>query len=205
MATRLSALAAEKKYPWLTTVLDTYYISDSQVEEHLARIAKKGINPACHKGCHACCLKVTVPFTEPELTAISWYASEVLTDKIRARVKQRLIEHAEILECPFLVDRVCSIYPVRPLICRQFLVKSKPCETEEDVADSRPQDIIPLPKDTVIRPVAMRLLDHYKFKSVTAKRKAFEAGFIVANAKNMHEFDWTIIAKTMAFFDGDDA
>lgn len=102
MATRLIALAAEKKYPWLTTVLDTYYISDSQVEEHLARIAKKGINPACHKGCHACCLKATVPFTEPELTAISWYASEVLSDEIRARVKQRLFEHAEILECPFL-------------------------------------------------------------------------------------------------------
>ena len=153
MATRLIALAAEKKYPWLTTVLDTYYISDSQVEEHLARIAKKGINPACHKGCHACCLKATVPFTEPELTAISWYASEVLSDEIRARVKQRLFEHAEILECPFLAMITTSS----------------------------------------------------KAKSVTAKRKAFEAGFIVANAKNMHEFDWTIIAKTMAFFDGDDS
>lgn len=203
MATRYTAREAEAKYKWLKGILDTFYISDAQVEDHLETISKKGITPACHKGCHACCLKPTVPFTEPELTAISWYASEVLSGDLRPRVKQRLIEHKERLECPFLVDQVCSIYPVRPLICRQFLVKTKACEIDEDVSQSRPQDIIPLPRETVIRPVAMRLLDHYKFKSPIAKRKAFEAGFISHNARDMHDFDWLLIAQTMQQFDGE--
>ena len=201
MATRSSFPAAEAKYPWLKTVLDTYYLSDAHVEEHLAHVARKGVVPACHRGCDACCRKATVPFTEPELTAISWYASEVLQGDLRQRVKQRLIEHETTLECPFLVDGACSIYPVRPLICRQFLIKGMPCSVEEDVAKSRPQDIIPLPRETVIRPEAMRLLDHWKLGSVGKKKQAFEAGFIHHNAKDMHEFDWTKIAKTMQHFD----
>lgn len=201
MATRYSAPQAEAKYPWLTGILDTFFVSDTQVEEHLRKIAKKGVVPACHQGCQACCLEPSVPITAPELTVISWYASEVLSGDIRARVKKRLIEHNTRLECPFLVDRVCSIYAVRPLICRQFLINLEPCKEGEHVLETRPHDIVPLPRETVIRPVAMRLLDYYKLKSPTAKRKAFESGFIVKNAREMHLYDWTQIAQTMEHFD----
>jgi len=201
MATRFSSPQAEAKYSWLIGILDTFYISDSQVEAHLKKIAKNGVVPACHQGCHACCLEPTVPITAPELTVISWFASEVLAGDIRTQVKKRLFEHNSRLECPFLVDRACSIYAVRPLICRQFLIKSKPCEIGEHVIETRPHDIVPLPRETVIRPIAMRLLDHYQFKSPTAKRKAFESGFIVENARDMHLYDWAEIAKTMELFD----
>jgi uncharacterized protein len=102
MATRYSFPAAEAKYPWLKTVLDTYYISDAQVEEHLVKIAKKGIVPACHKGCDSCCKRPTVPFTEPELTAISWYTSEELAGALRIRVKQQLKGSASHLSAPAL-------------------------------------------------------------------------------------------------------
>lgn len=151
MANRYSSPQAEAKYPWLTGILDTFYISDVQVEEHLRKIAKNGVVPACRQGCQACCLEPSVPFTAPELAVISWYASEVLAGDLRARVKTRLIEHRSRLECPFLVDRVCSIYEVRPLICRQFLVKSKPCEEGEHVLETRPHDIVPLPRETNLR------------------------------------------------------
>lgn len=201
MANRFNFPEAERQYHWLKIMLDTYYISDAQVEEHLAQIAKAGVTPACHKGCHGCCLNATVPFTEPELAAISWYASEVLTGETRVLVKQRLLSHKDRLECSFLIDQACSIYPVRPLICRQFLVKSKPCTIGEDPSITRPQDIIPLSRETVIYPVAMRLLDYYKFKSTAAKRKAFESGFIVEKARNMHDYDWTNVANTMTHFD----
>lgn len=203
MAIRFAAKAAEQKYPWLTAVLDAYYINDAKVDEHLAKVSKKGTAVACHKGCDTCCLKPTVPFIDPELAAISWYASEVLSGEARTEVKERLLDHEARLECPFLIDGACSIYPVRPLACRQFLVKSKPCALGEDMVSDRPQDVIPLPRETLIRPVALRLLDHYEFKSPTAKRKAFETGFIHARAKNMHEFDWKIIAKAMEHFDRD--
>ncbi|WP_292996053.1 YkgJ family cysteine cluster protein [Nitrosomonas sp.] len=201
MTTRYSSPQAEAQYSWLSGILDTFYISDTQVEAHLQKTAKKGIVPSCHRGCHACCLKPTVPITEPELMVISWYVSEVLLGEIRAQVKIRLIEHRSRLECPFLVERSCSIYPIRPLICRQFLVKSKPCEVGEDVLETRPQDVMSLPRETVIRPVAMRLLDYYQLKSSTAKRKAFESGFIGKSAREMHLYDWTQIATTMDHFD----
>lgn len=201
MAKRYSVPLAETKYSWLKTILDTYYISDAQVEEHLVKISKKGLSAACHEGCQACCLKPTVPITELELRAISWYTSEVLAGELRQVIKQRLDEHKSRLECPFLVDSKCSIYPVRPLICRQFLVKTKPCKIGEDVLETRPEDIIQLDRESVIRPVAMRLLDHYQFKSSTAKRKAFESGFIAKNARDMHTYDWSLIANSMRFFD----
>lgn len=138
-----------------------------------------------------CCLKPTVPITEPELTVISWMHRKVSAGETRAVVEERLLEHKGRLECPFLVDRACSIYPVRPVACRQFLVKSKPCAIGEDVVVTRPKDVIPLPRETVARPVAMRLLDHYQFRSAAAKRKAFDAGFIFRNARDMHEYDCT--------------
>jgi len=203
MATRYSAPKAETKYSWLTGILDTFYISDERLEEHLKKLAKLGVTPACHEGCHACCLEPTVPITAPELAVISWYASEVLEGDIRTRVKRRLMEHNTRLECPFLLDRTCSIYPVRPLICRQFLIKAKPCEIGEHVLETRPQDMIPLPKETLIRPVAMRLLDYFQLKNTEAKRKAFESGFIVKNAREMHLYDWTQIVKTMEYFDNE--
>jgi uncharacterized protein len=201
MTHRLTNPKAEQKYAWLTTILDTYYIADKLLQEHLEQIAKKGTTPACHQGCHACCLKPEIPFTEPELLAISWYSSEILAGDLRAVVKRRLQEHTQRTECPFLVDRSCSIYPVRPLICRQFLVKSKPCAVDEDILFSRPQDIVPLPQNEVILPVAMRLLDHYKFKSPAAKKKALELGFIVENARLMHDYNWAQISNTMDIFD----
>jgi Fe-S-cluster containining protein len=202
MTQRFSAPQAEAKYQWLKTILDTFYISDALVVDHLARVSKKGVKPACHRGCDACCRKPTVPFTAPELKAISWYASEVLEGEVRQNVKQRLRSHEETLECPFLVDHACSIYPVRPLICRQFMVKSKPCIVDEDIATDRPDDIIPLPRDSVIQPVAMRLLDAFDIKSTAKKQRAFASGFIAANARYMHEYDWNNIARTMDQFDG---
>ena len=201
MAHRYSSPIAEAKYPWLKTILDTFYISDSQVQDHLAKVAKNGIKPACHRGCDACCKNATVPFTAPELKCISWYAVEVLSGDIRTVVKERLVNHADSLECPFLVNAVCSIYPVRPLICRQFMVKGEPCTTEEDLATDRPEDIILPPRESVIRPVAMRLLDNFDFKTPAAKTKAFESGFIGQNASYMHDYDWTKIAKTMQRID----
>jgi len=80
------------------------------------------------------------------------------------------------------------------------MVKDTPCAVGEDPSITRPQDVIQLTRE-VVRPIAMRLLDFYEFKSPTAKRKAFEAGFIVRMANQMHEFDWKRVAITMGVFD----
>lgn len=202
MTDRFSHPAAEKKYVWLKTVLDTYHISDTLVDEQIAALQGKGQPPACHRGCYVCCMNSDVPITEPELLGISWYASEVLAGELRGIVKQRLFEHEATTECPFLVEGACSIYPVRPLICRQFYVASKACAPGEDILSSRMKDIVIFPKD-VYRQVAMRLLDHYGIQKLKAKTKAFESGFIPDHARSMHEYDWTLIARTMELFDAE--
>ncbi|GAB7080824.1 hypothetical protein JCM14635_24970 [Megalodesulfovibrio paquesii] len=37
------------------------------------------------------------------------------------------------LPCPFLLDEACSIYPLRPLLCREFLMTSPPAFCAEHV------------------------------------------------------------------------
>lgn len=49
----------------------------------------------------------------------------------------------------------------------------------------------------------MRLLDWppYRLTNMAAKRKAFEHGFIAANARDMCDYDWSQIARTMEHFE----
>ncbi len=44
-----------------------------------------------------------------------------------ARTEQLVFDYlAAEVACPFLVNESCSIYPIRPLICREYLVTSPP-------------------------------------------------------------------------------
>lgn len=190
----------EKKYKWLPTLLDAYEIADEVNSELLKDKAKKGITIACSKGCHACCKRPSVPFTAPELMAISWFASEKLSGSIRSVVKQQLIAHETTTRCPFLVEGACSIYPVRPLACRQFFMAGTPCQDGEEVMESRPHDMVIPTKDGTHR-VAMKFLEPFGITKPSEKLKAFNNGFIVSNSKQMHEYDWNRIADTMDVFD----
>ncbi|MGA2850137.1 MAG: YkgJ family cysteine cluster protein [Terracidiphilus sp.] len=51
--------------------------------------------------------------------------------------------HYQRVPCPFLVDEACSIHPIRPLICREYLVTSSP-EHCVDPA-TRQTEMVPLP------------------------------------------------------------
>ena len=184
------------KYRWLGTLLETYDISDELIVEHLKTIN----HVACKNGCSNCCKNPTVPFTEPELMGISWFASEKLEGSTRERVKLRLYNHESTVECPFLLDNSCSIYEVRPLVCRQFYVQNEACGEEEDILSSRPDDIIS-PTRAIAKASSMKLLEHWNYKSKIEKERAFESGVMFQKARNMHEYDWTQIAKTMEIFE----
>jgi len=186
----------EKKYPWLTILLDTYETSDQLVAEQISRTK----NIVCRSGCSSCCLNPTIPFTEIELRGVSWYASEKVVEPERTVLKTRLENYQLTTECPFLIENKCSIYPVRPIICRQFLVRNSPCDSGEDVVLTRPQDIVQLNK-LIPKATAMKLLDFWGFKTRLKKERAFEKGFIVEQCRNMHEYDWAQIAKTMELFE----
>jgi Fe-S-cluster containining protein len=50
--------------------------------------------------------------------------------------RELVIEYqAAGVPCPFLVDESCSIHPIRPLVCREYLVTSPPVYCAEPRAD----------------------------------------------------------------------
>ena len=81
----------------------------------------------CSAGCNHCCY-VRVEALQPEVFHIARELKAMPPEQLRAHT-ERLRAHAEMMEshartnnrirCPFLVDEVCSIYPVRPAVCRK--------------------------------------------------------------------------------------
>ncbi len=109
----------------------------------------------CSAGCDACCYQmVSVHTWEEEL--IGDYIEGTMHANTRAQVRRQLVDWwrhlksilrpvsrdnpltmaemhdlalymiANRVMCPFLVDHRCSIYPVRPAICRVHVVSSEP-------------------------------------------------------------------------------
>jgi Fe-S-cluster containining protein len=200
MPTRETYPEAEKKYEWLGLLLDTYQLSDQLVADSLKLFAKNGVHIACSEGCSNCCKRPTVPVTELEMRGLSWYASEILSGEIRQSVKHRLLCHKDTAECPFLVNNVCSVYPVRPIICRQFYVKNTVCGEEEDILHSRPNDIV-LPNPSMARATSMKLLEFFGIHSRLKKERAFKSGVLAQNTRPMHEHKLSVIAETIEKFD----
>ncbi|WP_018079274.1 YkgJ family cysteine cluster protein [Thiobacillus denitrificans] len=109
----------------------------------------------CSAGCDACCYQmVSVHTWEEEL--IGSYIEGTMHAATRAKVRRQLVEWWKHLKsilrpvsranplalgdvqalaqymidnrvmCPFLVDHRCSIYPVRPAMCRAHVVAANP-------------------------------------------------------------------------------
>lgn len=126
-----------------------------------AEVAK--IPNVCGKGCSACCHQM-VYATSWEEELIRHYVESKMFPKVKQVVRKQLVdwwrtfktmarqstreapltqyEQAEIqrlmrqqrVRCPFLVDDVCSIYPVRPAVCRAHVVANDPsgCAVDPD-------------------------------------------------------------------------
>lgn len=129
-------------------------LCDGIVELALQRERKEGETISCHKGCEngLCCCQL-VPLSPPEVFffyGFVWGLSSEkrgeifasfqalrekmdqngITDKIRNIETTR--EHQVIAYeyfrmgwlCPFLKEGACSVYPIRPLACREYNITS---------------------------------------------------------------------------------
>jgi len=187
----------EAKYVWLRNLLKAYNIIDNDSHKGIKKEeSKRGVKLACKKGCFYCCLRPVVPMTKWEGAGISWFVTEKLKGKNREIVKQHLLNHRESASCPFLVDGICTIYPVRPIACRQFFVFGTPCKEDEDVILTRERDIWTTGIDTSIK-VAMNILPLYGIEDKEQILLALEDGFIVKNSKPMHEMRLEILVSGM--------
>ena len=123
-------LQASKQIVDINNALEEYYKNnDTNFQEY---ITAKEIKLSCQCGCYYCCnVKVT---TRPyEIFLIAQFIEAFPVDK-KSQIITKLEEHKKALSkinteiehwsinisCPLLFDKICSIYPVRPLLCRAY-------------------------------------------------------------------------------------
>lgn len=88
-------------------------------------------NISCRKGCHFCC-RMNVMLTEAEASLIGRHCQEQNIPIPKRYLEEQLkydwqeVSRSEVGWCTFLKQGECSIYAVRPLACRKYLVSSLP-------------------------------------------------------------------------------
>lgn len=71
----------------------------------------------CKKGCSSCCEKGDYPLSDIELQYLMFgYAKLANTEKIQIQENIKSMKKGEA--CPFLINKICSVYDYRPIICR---------------------------------------------------------------------------------------
>jgi hypothetical protein len=183
----------ESQYGWLTMLLDAYYalqVGTGILLDEEQR--KRGFNIACSVGCTSCCLRPEVPVTQLELLGIWWYVMNKMDPGVRFRLNQRLMQHRKSIECPFLIESECSIYPVRPLACRFLHVFGPSCRPEEIPVNDRPSDVW-LPRQAVPAAI-MYMLPYFGFATEQSQRQALDEGYIISVSMPMRDFPWETLA-----------
>jgi Fe-S-cluster containining protein len=129
------------------------------------QVRERGETVSCRAGCAACCRHV-VPLSEPEaraLVALVERMDEPRRTEVMSRfeagrkrleesclpvkldevcdsmddVQRYAVEYLRLgIPCPFLENENCSIYPDRPLICREYLVTSPAANCARPSADT---------------------------------------------------------------------
>ncbi len=185
----------ERVYPWLSHLLDAYAILDTGVAVAVRETMKRNKTPlACAKGCDACCSQKDIPLYSHELIGIYWYAAEKITGTERTRLKAAIIDSRPGAGCPFLIDSICIVHPVRPFSCRQFNVFGSRCTYGEDPYFTRPWDVL-APRQDYIDRAFETVIPLYNIGEGMERDRA--AKQIRSQAMNLRTFDWKGLAAAM--------
>jgi Fe-S-cluster containining protein len=135
-----------------------------------------------------------------ELVGLSWYVIEKINGPVRQSVKDKLEEYKENETCPFLVAGACSVHPMRPVSCRQFMVFEKPCNEGEDPYYTRREDVL-TPIREFTDKAFFTMLPFYGVKDESERRKIIEKGAVHQVVKLMQTCNWKSLAEKMMEFD----
>lgn len=202
-AHRVSFPAAERQITWLGPLLDAYALMDAAMAASSHAAARRAGKPvACGKGCGDCCIQ-PIPVTPPEVLGLAWFADVMLQGEARAAVATALAGLREAGHdpvrgpgCPFFVQGVCTVYPLRPLACREYVVLGKPCDLGEDAAFTRPEDMVRLPVAAQRGAFALML----PLAGITGEREIAEAlgqGRMLSLARALQSLDWSPLQHRM--------
>ena len=71
----------------------------------------------CKPGCSSCCEKGDYPLSKTELEYLM-QGFIALDDELKIKIQNNVKNMVKGEACPFLIDRKCSVYPFRPIVCR---------------------------------------------------------------------------------------
>jgi Fe-S-cluster containining protein len=152
--------------------LQVFEAVDKEIRDELVRLRdEEGIIPTCHKGCYSCCRQqIATPL--PEAHTVTQYIKRNFNKNelddlkerldywfswVRKELPQYLQKELDANEafynygpyCPLLVNGACSVYPVRPLVCRGYYVASDPRSclpiTDESALEEEPTVLSTVP------------------------------------------------------------
>jgi len=194
---RLSFPEDEKLHSWLPLLLNAYSIMDEGIKKDIKELEKKGRKLACRKGCSNCCeTHRDIPIYPIEIVGIYWYVMEKVKEPIRSDIKLSLIKHKKGDPCPFLINKACSIYPMRPLACRQFNVFGKSCVYGEDAYYTRPQDVLK-PSKNYLGKALYETTPFYNVFDEEGKIELINSGKLNSLVKILQNYPWIELARRM--------
>lgn len=194
---RLSFPHDEKIHNWLPMLLNAYAIMDEGVSLDIAREEKVGKNLACRRGCSNCCeTHRDIPLYPIEIVGIYWYVVEKIKEPLRYQIKTSLIKHSQGEPCPFLINKICSIYAMRPLACRQFNVFGKRCKEGEDPYYSRNEDVLK-PKNNYLGKALYETTPFYGVFDYSDRIEFINSGKLNSLVKVLQQFPWIELARRM--------
>ena len=129
-------------------VSSVYSAADETTQKEIERLQiSQGIFPTCKSGCYHCCgqhILVSIAESQALVHYIQREFSPTQIENLKFKTQQwhlwdelrrgplqenqgdESLDFAADHYCPVLVNGRCSVYPMRPLICRTHLVSSEP-------------------------------------------------------------------------------
>lgn len=178
-------------------LLNAYSIMDHGVLKDIEREKVRGRVLACRKGCSNCCkTHRDIPIYPIEIVGIYWFVCEKIDNPLREKIRLSLIEHNSQRPCPFVIDGVCSIYPMRPLACRQFNVFGRPCSEGEDAYYTRKQDVL-VPSENYLGRALYETAPFYGVFSEQERLEFINSGRLNSLVKVLRQYPWIELARRM--------
>jgi Fe-S-cluster containining protein len=202
VAQRLQFPEDEARYPWLTMLLEGLSVFDKGTVLGIQRAKRKQNRPvACREGCGNCCqVNTDIPVYPLELAGIYWYCIEKLAGPLREKLTNQLMGHEGKPPCPFVIDNNCAIYPLRPGVCRLFVVFGRPCGPGEDAYHTRNADVL-TPLEEFKSQAFYVMLPFYGITRDEDRVSAIKNRVIHSRVRNLLECDWKNLAEKMEAHD----
>ncbi len=199
---RLTFPEDEAMLPWLSLLLDAYAVIDKGISIAISREKRKRKKRlACAEKCDTCCrINTDIPVYPLELAGITWYATEKVKQPLRGIMLQQLSSQVANPPCPFLISNMCSIYPVRPIACRQYIVFGRPCAHDEDPFYTRREDLL-MPIQDFTNEAVFIMLPFYGISKEADRQKAIINQFIHTRVQNIFSCNWKSLAEKIITFD----